>query len=192
VNNLLEITAVYWITAFLVGGIGCVFFWTDRRGATTRALALCLNLIACSLFMGTLPKAWQFLSPQWHDVWFETIQHASIIIGIEWGRRVGLVLTGKLGTAVSWLFRCGQILIVIALGLTLLYTIIAPEFATKIMTGAIRLRGAEIAVFAPIIGSSMILCFIALNILMLSKRVDKAEKVRLRALIWASPFLLLA
>ena len=165
---------------------GLMFFWSDRSSPTSRALALCLVLIGVSLLL----EPFEYGAMQW---WVELAggfgETAAIVVGMEWARRVGLTAAARPGRVASALFRAAQILALIFGAMRLGYLLIAPEAATSQRDGLIALRGYEWAIFAPVLGTSALLAGIAILILLVA-RTDPAESIRLRAFVFAAPFLL--
>lgn len=178
-------------TAFLViglltGGSGLIFLWTDRRNLASRALSFCLLAIGIDLL---LPRSLGDAEPPWLVATSMLLELIAIYFGIEWGRRIGQTARKASRIASNGLFRTSQVLVVIYTGLNLGYLAIFPEHATTDAEGFFRTRGVEIAVFVPIIGTSMLLSAIAITTLMVAG-IDRAEIPRLRALFFAAPFLL--
>ncbi|MGB0219141.1 MAG: adenylate/guanylate cyclase domain-containing protein [Sinimarinibacterium flocculans] len=165
---------------------GLMFFWSDRRSPTSRALALCLLLIGASLLLEPFESG----GAQW---WVELAggfgETAAIVVGMEWARRVGLTAAERPGRVASVLFRVAQGLALLFGAMRLGYLLIAPEAATSERDGLIALRGYEWAIFAPVLGTSALLAGTAILILLIA-RADPAESIRLRAFVLAAPFLL--
>jgi class 3 adenylate cyclase len=177
----------------MTAGTGAIFFWHDRDSPATRALSVCLLAIGVRLlFAGadtpTSVDAWDWLL----KAVTLTLESTAIFAGIEWGRRIGQTAKPRPPMAVTGLFRASQILITVYWGLTLGYLAIAPEMSIADSSGIVRARGIEFAIFAPILGTSMLLATIAITTLRFSSRIDPAEIIRLRALTIAGPLLLMA
>lgn len=181
-----SVTQSYLLVGFVTASAGLLFLWTDPRSETSRAQALCLVLIGLRLlivpFEGDL-GAW------WGAVGGGFIEVLSILAGIEWARRVGMTATERLRAPVHWLFRVSQLLVLIYGAMQLGYLLIAPEAAVRSADGLIDVRGIEWALFAPVLGTAMLVSGIAI-VLLLFLRTDPAESIRLRALVLATPFLL--
>ncbi|TJY62038.1 adenylate/guanylate cyclase domain-containing protein [Sinimarinibacterium sp. CAU 1509] len=178
------------IVALMTGGGGLILFWTDRRSAPSRALALGLVLIGVRLLLNADQQGAEL--PLWRVVLLaRLVESAAIITGIEWARRIGLTATDALRRTVHWLFRVAQLLVLVFALMQVGYLLLAPEAATSDIEGPIRVRGYEWALFAPVLGSAALLAGIAIVILLIT-RTDPVESVRLRALLFASPLLLAA
>lgn len=175
------------ITALMMAGTGCIFLASDYRSRSTRALSLCLFSIAAGLVLGEPNGAGrQNLSTEFA---LTVLKVVAILAGVEWGRRIGQTAQARARRAANALFRAAQILVLVYGGLLLGYLTLFPDTALKRIPGVVALRGFEFAVFAPVLGSAMLCAVIA--ILMLRwMRIDRAELARLRALLWAGPFLL--
>lgn len=181
------------VVALMTAGTGAIFFWHDRGNPATRALSACLLAIGLRLlFAGAdTPKsvdAWDWLL----KAITLTLESGAMIAGVEWGRRISLTAKPRPPRAVSGLFLASKILITVYWGLSLGYLAIAPEMSIVDSSGIVRARGIEFAIFAPVLGTSMLLSGIAMLTLRLSRRIDSAEIIRLRALAIAGPLLLAA
>lgn len=176
------------IVGLLAGGFALIFYATDRSSRTTRAMSLSLLAMAAGVISGSQREApAASLSLALFGSGMETL---SILAGVEWGRRIGeTAARGRLQTATNVLFRFSQVLVLVYAGLLTGYIVLFPELALAPVAGFIAVRGVEFAVFAPVLGSGMLLAAIALLILLLI-RIDSAEKIRLRALLLSAPFLL--
>lgn len=186
-------------TAFLVVGLmtagtGLIFLLNDRANPASRALSACLMAIGLRLFLSgndTLAPHIEVTLGLWLiDALTTTLESLAILCGLEWGLRIGRTgPPGRLRLTSTALFRAAQILIIVYWGLSLGYLAIFPEQAMSDVAGNVRVRGVEFAVFAPVLGTSILLAGIAITTLRFS-RIDRAEIVRLRALAIAGPFLL--
>ncbi|MFT5062684.1 MAG: adenylate cyclase [Gammaproteobacteria bacterium] len=181
------------VVALMTAGTGTIFFWYDRDSLATRALSACLLAIGIRLLFSGADDAasghaWAWLL----KALTLTLESGAIFAAIEWGRRIGLTAQNGPPRAVKGLFLASKILIAVYWGLGLGYLAIAPEMAIGDSTGVVRARGIEFAIFAPILGTSILLTGIAIATLRLSRRIDSAELIRLRALSIAGPFLLAA
>jgi adenylate cyclase len=179
------------VVALLTAGMGGIFLWVDRGSDASRALGVCLLAITASLFLGIGERVGLGL-PSWLMTGFSVSAEAvAIIAGVEWGRRLGRTADSRLATVAGILFRLAQLLVLIFWGLFMGYIALAPESAGLRVDGVVRVRAIEFAIFAPVLGAAILFAGIAILLLRFS-RIDRAEFVRLRALVWAGPFLLLA
>lgn len=184
-------------TSFLVVGLsmlgtGVIFLWNDKGNRASRALSLCLIAIGIRLFLSGTNEQYDGGLVNWlTEAFIVTLESAAIYAGIEWGRRIAKTGSNNRSRSTAGLFRGAQLLILIYWALNIGYLTIAPDQAGTDLTGIIRVRGIEFAIFAPILGSSILLVTIAIAILSFS-RIDPIEKDRLRALSAAGPFLLAA
>lgn len=166
---------------------GLLFFLSDRRSPTSRALALCLVVIGAALLLEPFERDGRW----WVDLAGGFGETVAIIVGMEWARRVGLTAAARPGRVASVLFRIAQGLALLFGAMQLGYFLIAPDAATTDREGMIALRGYEWAIFAPVLGSAALMAGIATLILLVA-RTDPAESIRLRAFVLAAPFLLAA
>lgn len=181
------------VVALMTAGSGTIFFWHDRNSPATRVLSACLLLIGARLFFsGVDSQAQADVGGVLLTLGLFTLEAGAIFAGIEWGRQISLTAKPGPPKASSGLFIVAKILIVVYWGLEILYLAIAPELAMSDKSGVVSTRGAEFAVFAPILGTAMLLVGIAMITLRFSRRIDRAELIRLRALAIAGPLLLAA
>ena len=183
------ISSAHFIVGLFAAGFAMIFMATDGRSRTTRSMSLWLLCLALAVLSGSEERG--MASPSAARIVFGNLMEAlSVLAGLEWGRRVGeTAARGRLQVATNALFRASQVLTLVYAGLLGGYMTLFPEMAFKPVNGLIAVRGVEWAVFAPVLGSSMLVAAIALLIL-LTMRIDSAEKIRLRAILISAPFLL--
>ncbi len=185
-------SSAFWVLALLASGIGFIFLWTDWRSPPSRALAMCFILIGGRVAMAPFDAAVTGAA-QPADWWVVAttllIEMFAILYGIEWTRRVGVASSARMRRTINALFRISQLLALIYGLLSLGYLAIAPELASSDAPGTFRVRGIEWAIFAPVLGSSILVAAIATLMVRFMRR-DKSESVRLDALAVATPFLL--
>src|SRR3569623_319706 len=163
------------VLGILVGGLGGIFFLTDREGRSSRPIALCLFVIGLTLLIEREG------SPQYRLLTAaiqSSLESVAILAGFKWGRRIGQTASGGLQTAANWLFRIAQLL---GLGywlLSLLYIVLFPKQAASFEPGVIRIHILQAAMLAPILGAALICSVVAIGLLLLAK-IDKAEAIRL-------------
>lgn len=175
------------IVSLLAAGFSIIFIASDRRSPTTRAMSLWLFFIALAVLFGALHHG---QTPPFVIIFGSLMEVLAVLAGVEWGRRIGATAArGRLQIAVNVLFRVSQGLVVVYALLLVGYVLLFPELALTPVDGWVAVRGVEFAVFAPVLGAAMLLAAIALLILLLMK-IDAVEKVRLRAFLYAAPFLL--
>lgn len=174
------------LVGFVAAGAGLLFALSDPHSDTSRAQALCLVLIGLRLLFAPLEVR---MEPATGARLGSLIEVAAILSGIEWARRVGRTAAGRAVRAVQALFRAAQILVLVFGFLQLLYLWLWPEAAVRDQARLIDVRGIEWAMFAPVLGTAMLLSGIAI-VMLLIVRTDPAESIRLRALVLAAPFLL--
>lgn len=177
------------VVGLLAAGVGAIFLLADRASRSSRALALCLLAMGARLLLAPLEPADAAEVPRAFLVLTRLLEACAILAGIEWGRRIGEVAAGRLRRTVNLLFRGAQLMTLVFAGLLLGYVLIFPQTAATDMPGFTRVRAAEWAVFAPVLGTALLLSAMAIALLLLTRR-DAAEAIRLRALLFAAPFLL--
>lgn len=176
----------YLLVGLVTAGAGCLFLWSDPRSQTSRAQALCLVLIGLRLVVVPFEVA---LRPLGAALAGSLLEALAILAGIEWARRVGMTAAGRLRGAVHVLFRTAQGLVVVYGVMQLGYFTLAPQAALRDADRLIAVSGLEWALLAPVLGTAVLLSGLAI-LLLLFVRTDPAESIRLRALMFAAPFLL--
>ena len=184
----------YFVVGLMTAGSGLIFLLNDRSNPPSRALAACLIAIGLRLFLSgndTYDAHLDVSAGLWlSQALSATLESLAILFAFEWGLRIGRTgKPGRMRSSSTGLFRSAQILIVVYWGLNIGYLAIFPQQAVSDLSGNVRVRGVEFAVFAPVLGTSILLAAIAILMLRFS-RIDRAEIVRLRALAVAGPFLL--
>ncbi len=181
--------AAFWVLALLAAGMGGIFLWTDWDNRASRALALCLLFIGLRLALAPLQREVGVPGDLLFVAMTRTLEAMSILLGIEWARRVGQESGTRLRRTINVLFRVSQGMVLLYGLMTLGYLLIAPEDASTDAAGLIRVRAVEWAVFAPILGTAVLLSSIAMLLARFSRR-DPVESIRMRALALSTPFLL--
>lgn len=172
------------ITAMMCLGMAATIGWADRADARNRPLALCLTSIGLALLVG--PK--QAQSVFW-SLTGDSLAVIAILAGFQWGKRIGETTEGKRRVTAGILVWIGQGLVVVYWFMLIGYALIAPEQASTDASGLIKVRGLEWAIFAPILGSALFIGLVAFSI-MFTVKMDRAERLRLRVLCFATPFLI--
>lgn len=182
-------SSAFWVLALLAVGIGFIFLWTDWRSPPSRALAMCFILIGGRVAMAPYDSVVVTAADWWLRAATLVIEMFAILYGIEWTRRVGVSSSARMRRTINVLFRVSQLLALIYGLLSIGYLAIAPQMASSNAPGAIRVHGLEWAIFAPVLGSSILVAAVAMLMVRFTRR-DKSESVRLDALAVAAPFLL--
>ena len=183
------ISSAHFIVSLFAAGFAAIFMASDGRSRTTRAFSLWLLCLALAVLTGSEPPS-QGMPSMTRIIVGNIMEVLSVLAGVEWGRRVGQTAArGRLQIAANALFRLSQLLVLVYALLLAGYIVFFPEMALQPVSGLITVRGVEFAVFAPVLGSGMLLSAIALLIL-LAMRIDPPEKIRLRAILLSAPFLL--
>ncbi len=180
--------AAFHVVGLFTAGLGAIFFFTDRSGRASRALALCFLVLGVRLLLAPVEIARPSVAI---TAAVRLLEALSILSGMEWTRRIAETVRRGLRRAAQALIRAAQILVLVYAGLSLGYLALDPGDATTGATGFFRVRAIEWAVFAPVLGTGVLLSTIAMLLLVFG-RSDPAESIRLRALLGASPFLFAA
>ncbi|MEC9363620.1 MAG: adenylate/guanylate cyclase domain-containing protein [Pseudomonadota bacterium] len=182
----------YEVVAIIALGMGLVFWVTDRASPTSRTLAFFLGLLGVSVFGNA----------QVVDHWLETPLPA-------WVRLIGLLDAAVFIAGCQWGLRVSQTvsdvpdedrqdrLIRIAQALSLLYALmvaVAPELRYHELALALREQRLPSPAFAlfvmPALAAGALVLFA--GVLLLRRRPDQAEQVRIFAALAAMPVLTVA
>lgn len=191
-SEILLDTATF-VIGLIATGLALIFHWTDRRGYTTRALALslfCLGLrlsISYVWHLGGEPGGQAGLPLL--AVLARLLEGLAIVAGIEWARRIGVAGSRSLRRSVSVLFRVSQLLALVYVLMTLLQLAVMDALPKVPASAFLQTPPLHWAILLPLLGTSMLLSAIGIVILLFT-RSDPVESVRLRALALAAPFLL--
>lgn len=180
--------SAFHVVGLFTAGLGFIFFLTDRKGHASRALALCFVALGARLLIAPLELEHLMVSLA---VAGRVLEPLAMLAGMEWARRVASTVRPGLGRAARGLLLAAQIVVVVYGGLTLGYLAIDPQTAVSDASGVFRLRIIEWAIYAPLLGTAMLLSAIGILLLVFG-RGDPAEAIRLRALMLAAPFLFAA
>lgn len=180
--------AAFHVVGLFTAGLGLIFFATDRHSRASRALALSFVVLGVRLLFAPLEIAQPSVAL---NAVARVLEALCIIAAMEWARRIVDSVRRGLRRAANGLFLAAQILVAIYAGLSLGYLALDPVDATTGAVGFFRVRAIEWAVFAPVLGTAILLSTIAI-LLLLFGRSDPAEAIRLRALMLAAPFLFAA
>jgi len=179
---------VFQLVGLFTVGFAAIFFFTDRHGRTSRALSLCLAALGARLLLAPAEINGGSVAL---SATARVLEAITILALMDWPRRIAETLSQRIARAANALFRAAQILVLVYAGLSLGYLALDPADATTGASGAFRVRALEWAVFAPVLGTAILLSTIAILLLLFS-RADPAESIRLKALMVAAPFLLVA
>ena len=177
--------SAFHVVGLFTAGLGAIFFLTDREGRASRALALCFAALGIRLWLAPLELGRAVIVVTALTAVLEAL---TILAAMEWARRVADTVRPGLARAARGVLRAAQILVLVYAGLSLGYLALDPADATSDVDGFFRVRALEWAVFAPVLGTAVLLSTIGI-LLVLFGRGDPAENIRLRALMAASPFL---
>ena len=180
------------ITALLALGMAIAFLAADRRSPTSRALALFLGTVGIAIAVGTMiaPRAYADGIPAWGGV-FALPETLAFVFAYEWLLRVRRTVPARnLNT------EGPDRLIRIAQGLAILYGLLAlafPEQRAAHFSGELLLEAGErrqwwFYLFAVPLGLSLLLSSFS-GLLLLKRRPDKAEGLRVVAFVLGGPFM---
>jgi class 3 adenylate cyclase len=169
-------------------GMALAFISADRQSPTSRWLALSFAFIGIAIDLNIVVNI-QWDPPLWLQGLFAIPESLAIIALLEWIYRVRMTVpAGDLDT------RTGDVALRVGQALAVLYSVaamLAPEWRNEYFYGALA-RGTamrwEFYVFAvPVFFSG--LAGIASMLLLLNRRPDRPERVRVLAMLFAIPFM---
>ena len=178
------------MVALVALGMALAFISADYRSPTSRALALTLVFIGVAIGLNT---GFVFRSSD-SDVmpgWFALPEAAAIVASLEWVLRVRRTLpAGELDVRFGdFMLRCGQIAALLYCVLSVLYPVTRSRDFLFAASNASVLHRPGFWLFAgPILFS--IGTGIFSGALILNRRPDRAERVRILALGLSTPFFL--
>ncbi len=184
----LDLTA-YALVALLSLGMALAFIVADRHSPTSRALAVAFAWIGISIDLGIVVGV-QYPVPMWLLGCFGLADAAAMAALLEWIVRVRqTVPAGALDT------RTGDVVLRLGQGAAVLYgalSVAFPQVRVQQFLGALGegqpLSAAGFWLFAGPIGFGC-LCALGGMLLLLNRRPDRPERVRVIAMILALPFM---
>ena len=179
----------YALVALMALGMALAFIVADRHSATSRALAVTFAFIGISLDLGIVVGV-QYPVPMWLLGWFGIADAVAMIALLEWILRVRqTVPAGALNT------RTGDVVLRLGQGAGVAYAVLSvalPELRATEFLGALTEResvsGPGFWLFAGPIGFGCV-CALGGILLLLNRRPDRSERVRVLAMVAAIPFL---
>ena len=178
------------MVALVALGMALAFVWADYRSPTSRALALTLMLLSLAIGLNV-----SYLYAVFGDGrmpgWLALPEGASMIAVLEWVLRVRRTLpAGMLDVRFGdWLLRLGQAAAVLYCLLSVLYPEIRSRDFLYALSATSVLRRPGFWLFAAPILFSMGTALFS-GALVLNRRPDRAERVRIVALGLSTPFFL--
>lgn len=184
----LDLTA-YAVVALLSLGMALAFIVADRHSPTSRALAVAFAAIGISLGFGVVVGV-GYAVPWWLLGWSGLADAAALVALLEWVLRVRrTVPSGALNT------RTGDVMLRLGQAAAVLYaalSIALPEVRGQQFLGALgESQPVSAAGFWLFAGPVAFACVCALGgmLLLLNRRPDRPERVRVVAMIVAIPFM---
>jgi class 3 adenylate cyclase len=184
-------TTPHTITALLALGMALAFVVADRRSPTSRALAMFLAWIGVAIAVTVLiesPLVRRSGVPAWGGI-FALPEAMAFVMASEWILRVRRTVPARnlYTEGPDRLLRIAQLL-------AALYAVLALAFPAERWNeflgslGDGRVSGAWAYVFGVPLAASMALCAFA-GLVMLNRRPDRAEAIRVIAFVVAAPFM---
>ena len=180
------------ITALLALGMAIAFLAADRRSPTSRALALFLGTVGIAIAVGAIvaPRLYAGGIPAWGGV-FALPETLAFVFAYEWLLRVRRTVPAR-----NLYTEGPDRLIRIAQGLAILYGLFSlafPEQRAAHFTGELLLEAGQARqwwfyLFAVPLGISLLLSSFS-GLLLLNRRPDKAEGLRVIAFVLGGPFM---
>jgi class 3 adenylate cyclase len=186
-------TTPHIITSLLAMGMALAFIIADRSSPTSRALALFLASIGLSIGLGSqlaYPRHYAGIC-DWWDGLFAIPEAAAFFFAYEWILRVRRTIpAGRLNTrGPDRLLRVAQGLVLFYLAMALAYPQLRVEKFLNAGFHEVFERGSpEFWMFALPLTVSLSLSLFS-GLLMLRRRPDRAEALRLLAFAAAAPFM---
>lgn len=179
----------YALVALMSLGMALAFIVADRNSPTSRALAVAFAFIGISIDLGIVVGV-QYPVPMWLLGWFGVADAVAMGALLEWILRVRrTVPAGALNTRTGdVVLRLGQV----AAALYAVLSVVLPEARARQFLGALGesspLSAAGFWLFAAPIAFGCV-CALGSMLLLLNRRPDRPERVRVVAMIVAIPFM---
>lgn len=179
----------YVLVSLVALGMALAFIVADRDSPTSRALALGLAFIGISTDLNIVVGV-QWPVPVWLTGWFGVSESIAMIAILEWILRVRRTLSaGALNTRTGDVaLRLGQVAgLAYAVMSVLMPEVRSQEFLGGLgEDGALRSAGLWLFVTPILFGCT---CAVGALLLLLNRKPDRAERVRVIAMIGAIPLL---
>jgi len=178
------------MVALVALGMALAFISADYRSPTSRALALTLVFIGVAIGLNT-GFVFRGSNSAVMPGWFALPEAAAIVASLEWVLRVRRTLpAGELDVRFGdFMLRCGQIAALLYCALSMLYPVIrSRDFLFAASNASVLHRPGFWLFAAPILFA--IATGIFSGALILNRRPDRAERVRILALGLSTPFFL--
>jgi len=178
------------LVALVALGMALAFVMADRSAPTSRALGAALGFLGVSIVLNAVSFS-QASPTSPVSGWLALPEAASLIAFLEWSLRVRRTLPARaLNTRFGdYMLRLGQAAGLLYALLSLLFPRIRSEDFLFALNSAAALRRPGFWLFAAPILLASLTGLLAI-VLLLNRRPDRAERIRVLALIVASPFLL--
>ena len=181
------------ITALLAFGMALAFIVADRNSPTSRALALFLTFVGASIFFSTrieMPMIRERGVPAWDGI-FALPEALAFIFAYEWVLRVRRTVPAR-----NLKTRGPDALLRVAQGLAACYFLASlayprlrvENFLNAGLREVVDKSEPEFYLFVLPLGVSLVLALFS-SLLMLRRRPDRAEALRLIAFAIAAPFM---
>ena len=186
-------TTPHMITALLAMGMALAFIIADRSSPTSRALALFLVSIGLAIGVGSqIAYPLHFAGRiEWWDGVFAIPETAAFFFAYEWIRRVRRTVpaAGLKTSGPDMLLRIAQALTLVYLAMSLAFPRVRVDnFLNAGFHEVFMVRQPEFWLFALPLTISLVLSLFS-ALLMLRRRPDRAESLRLLAFAAAAPFM---
>lgn len=179
----------YVLVSLIALGMALAFIVADRESPTSRALALGLAFIGISTDLNIVVGV-QWPVPLWLTGWFGISESIAMIAILEWILRVRRTIpSGELNTRTGDVaLRFGQLAGIFYAGISIwMPDVRTAEFLGGLGTeGALHRPGFWLFVSPILLGCT---CAVGSLLLLLNRRPDRAERVRVIAMIGAIPLL---
>ncbi len=183
------VTSGHGVVATIALGMGLIFWLTDHQSRTSRALGLFLFLLGGTIYANALvTEYWLATLPGWARG-VGTLDALTFIVAAEWGIRVAATVND------APTFSRRLVIMRIAQALSVLYAAMVAtmpdarygEFAQALATQRLPPPRFFLIFVAPVLTAGLLVSYSGL--LLIRSRPDRAEQVRIFAVLAAMPFL---
>lgn len=182
--------AAYWIVALFAAGMAVIFFFTDRRSPTSRAIALCLASMGLAIPENILVWFGTAAIPDWMRLFARVpFEALAMIAGLEWGLRVARTAARDTQAPVrnSGLVRVSQLLVIFYAVMSAARPDLRARAFLAQLDGDLSMGPLFYVYAAPLLLAGTLI--VVAGVLLLRRGPDASERARVIGMLAAMPWL---
>jgi len=172
-------------------GMGLAFVSADRRSKTSRALGAGLGFVGIAIYLNVRYISDPASAPEWSG-WLALPEALAVVTILEWILRVRRTIPAGPEVNVAFgdrVLRVGQLAGLVYAGFALLWPETRVEDFLRVVNHPESLRGGGFWLFFTPVALAVLSGLVGV-VLVLNRRPDRAERIRILAMAVAVPFLL--